>query len=67
MAERQLHEIRASIDAAERLGVSIVLDTRGELAAHALPVRQALLEAPMAALCQVHRASSSWVICSAYR
>lgn len=48
--EPMLHEVRASIDAVERLGVTVSLETRGSLPPLPLALRRALLEAPMSTL-----------------
>ena len=45
-----LHEVRASIHAVERLGVAVVLETRGQVPALPVALRRALLDAPMATL-----------------
>ena len=45
-----LHEVRASIQAVERLGVAVVLETRGRVAALPVALRRALLETPMSTL-----------------
>ena len=45
-----LHEVRASIHAVERLGVAVVLETRGHVPALPVALRRALLETPMSTL-----------------
>ena len=48
--EPMLHEVRASIDAVERLGVTVSLETRGHLPELPLTLRRELLESPMSTL-----------------
>ncbi len=45
-----LHEVRASIQAVERLGVAVVLETRGQVPQLPVALRRALLETPMSTL-----------------
>jgi hypothetical protein len=49
-AEPMLHEVRASIDAAERLGVTVTLESRGNIPALPVALRRSMLESPMSAL-----------------
>ena len=48
--DSMLHEVRASIQAVERLGVAAVLATRGQVPQLPVELRRALLETPMSTL-----------------
>ena len=50
VGEPLLHEVRASMDAVERHGVAVTLETRGSIPSLPVTVRRALLEAPMSTL-----------------
>jgi len=48
--EPLLHEVRASMETVERIGVAVTLETRGPIPPLPIPLRRALLEAPMSTL-----------------
>ena len=48
--EPLLHEVRASMDAVERLGVAVTLETRGRVPSLPVLLRRAVLDAPMSTL-----------------
>jgi hypothetical protein len=50
VGEPLLHEVRASMDAVERHGVAVTLETRGAIPSLPVMLRRALLEAPMSTL-----------------
>lgn len=50
VGEPLLHEVRASMDAVERHGVAVTLETRGVIPGLPVKLRRALLEAPMSTL-----------------
>lgn len=50
VGEPLLHEVRASMDAVERHGVAVTLETRGDIPGLPVALRRALLEAPMSTL-----------------
>jgi hypothetical protein len=45
-----LHEVRATMDAVERHGVAVILESRGQVPALPVALRRAVLEAPMSTL-----------------
>ena len=50
VGEPLLHEVRASMDAVERHGVAVTLETRGGIPSLPVILRRAVLEAPMSTL-----------------
>jgi hypothetical protein len=50
VGEPLLHEVRASMDAVERHGVAVTLETRGSIPGLPVMLRRALLEGPMSTL-----------------
>ncbi len=60
-----LHEVRASIQAVERLGVAVVLETRGQVPELPVALRRALLETPMSTLASAVSAARVVIIADA--
>jgi hypothetical protein len=60
VGEPLLHEVRASMDAVERHGVAVTLETRGTIPSLPVMLRRALLEAPMSTLASA--ASSARIV-----